>query len=105
VNVVNHDGSYCRAVLISFPATFAPPALPRVTLSDKDLCVLAKFSECDAQAVKTRLSMNMLLKLALSQLAYTGDHRVDHEALELKAAGANLSTQIYQNQNSTKPDS
>src|SRR5712671_950370 len=37
----------------SFRATFAPSALPGVTLSDKDLCVLIKFLERDRRAVVT----------------------------------------------------
>ena len=37
----------------TFRATFASSALPGVTLSDKDLCVLVKFLERDRRAVTT----------------------------------------------------
>jgi charged multivesicular body protein 7 len=37
----------------SFRATFASSALPGVTLSDKDLCVLVKYLERDRRAVIT----------------------------------------------------
>jgi charged multivesicular body protein 7 len=44
----------------SFRATFAASALPGVTLSDKDLCVLVKFLERDRRAVVTEKEVRLL---------------------------------------------
>lgn len=92
----------------SFRATFVASAFPGVTLSDKDLRVLLKFLERDRRAIVTegevRPRVAILARLAahcsqLIKFVGTGFGTpevtaVDHGALELKSAVANLTAQI-----------
>ncbi|KAI9508318.1 Snf7-domain-containing protein [Russula earlei] len=75
----------------SFRATFAASALPGVTLSDKDLCVLIKFIERDRRAVVTEKEVIKFIDAGSSASEVTA---VDRGVVELKTAIANLSAQI-----------
>jgi len=75
----------------SFRATFAASALPGVTLSDKDLRVLLKFLERDRRAVVTDKEVIKFVRTGFGTPEVTA---VDHGALELKCAVANLTSQI-----------
>ncbi|KAH9035493.1 Snf7-domain-containing protein [Lactarius pseudohatsudake] len=75
----------------SFRATFASSALPGVTLSDKDLRVLLKFLERDRRAIVTEREVIKFVGTGFSTPEITA---VDHGALELKSAVANLTAQI-----------
>ncbi|KAH8995358.1 hypothetical protein EDB92DRAFT_198022 [Lactarius akahatsu] len=75
----------------SFRATFAASALPGVTLSDKDLRVLLKFLERDRRAIVTEREVIKFVGTGFSTPEITA---VDHGALELKSAVANLTAQI-----------
>ncbi|KAH8989182.1 Snf7-domain-containing protein [Lactarius hatsudake] len=75
----------------SFRATFAASALPGVTLSDKDLRVLLKFLERDRRVIVTEREVIKFVGTGFSTPEITA---VDHGALELKSAVANLTAQI-----------
>ncbi|KAH9071169.1 Snf7-domain-containing protein [Lactarius deliciosus] len=75
----------------SFRTTFAASALPGVTLSDKDLRVLLKFLERDKRAIVTEREVIKFVGTGFSTPEITA---VDHGALELKSAVANLTAQI-----------
>ncbi|KAH9066326.1 Snf7-domain-containing protein [Lactarius vividus] len=75
----------------SFRATFASSALPGVTLSDKDLRVLLKFLERDRRAIVREKEVIKFVGTGFGTPEITA---VDHGALELKSAVANLTAQI-----------
>ncbi|KAI9446127.1 Snf7-domain-containing protein [Lactarius indigo] len=75
----------------SFRATFAASALPGGTLSDKDLRVLLKFLERDRRAIVTEREVIKFVGTGFGTPEITA---VDHGALELKSAVANLTAQI-----------
>ncbi|KAH9161343.1 Snf7-domain-containing protein [Lactarius sanguifluus] len=75
----------------SFRATFAASALPGVTLSDSDLRVLIRFLERDRRAIVTEREVIKFVGTGFSTPEITA---VDHGALELKSAVANLTAQI-----------
>lgn len=93
----------------SFRATFAASTLPGVTLSDKDLRILLKFLERDRRAVITEGEVRPRVAVQAPRLLFTRSQvikfvgtgfgtpevtAVDHGALELKSAVANLTAQI-----------
>lgn len=90
----------------SFRATFAASALPGVTLSDRDLRVLLRFLERDRRAVVTerevritwlfgcRAHYSQVIKFVGTGFGPPEITAVDHGALELKCAVANLTAQI-----------